>query len=189
MDEYRLDLTLSRLCHQLVEDYDRFQNACLIGLQPRGVHLSDRLYRRLQKITNNSVLPYGKLDFTFYRDDYRRRQLPIPAQPTMLDLQGGAHPIDGRHIILIDDVLYTGRTVAAALRTLYDYGRPARVALLTLIDRRFNRELPIQCDYVGMQVDALDEAYVRVLWEDDGLSGRVVLYANREAAMHAAQKG
>ncbi len=182
MDERRLSLTLERLCHQLVEKHGEFENTCLIALQPRGVMLGERLYRRLEHITGGLHPPYGKLDFSLYRDDYRTRARPIPVQPTVLDFLVGPQSIDGRKVILIDDVLYTGRTVAAALRTLYDYGRPARVELLVLIDRRFNRELPIHCDYVGMRVDALDEAYVRVVWATAPESGRVLLYPDRKAA-------
>jgi len=188
MDERRLSLTLERLCHQLIENHGSFEHTCLISLQPRGVLLGDRLYERLQRISGGLKPPYGKLDYSLYRDDFRMRARPIPMQPTILDFLVGSHTITGRKVVLIDDVLYTGRTVAAALRALYDYGRPARVELLVLIDRRFNRELPIHCDYVGMRVDALDEAYVRVVWDTAPESGRVLLYPDREAAEKDRQR-
>ncbi len=174
MPPERFALTLDRLCHQLIENYDAFEGACLIGIQPRGTLLSDRLYQRLLHFTGLSSIEYGKLDITFYRDDFRHRDKPLRASSTEIDFL-----VEGKRVVLIDDVLYTGRTVHAALSALLDFGRPAKVELLVLIDRRFNRQLPIRSDYTGMQVDALDEAYVRVEWQHLSGEDRVLLFPHK----------
>ena len=158
----RFGLTLDRLCHQLIENYDDFEGACIIGVQPRGTLLADRIHAKLTTITGLPSIAYGKLDITFYRDDFRHREKPLRASTTEIDFL-----VEGKKVILIDDVLYTGRTIHAAMSALLDFGRPEKVELLVLVDRRFNRELPIKSDYTGIRVDALDEAYVRVDWGAD----------------------
>ena len=121
---------------------------------------------------------YGKLDITFYRDDFRTRVQPLEASVTQMDFL-----IDGYQVILVDDVLYTGRTINAALTALNHYGRPDKVELLALIDRRFNRHLPIQSDYVGLTVDSVDQAYVKVEWKgEQQAEDRVLLYAHKKDA-------
>lgn len=173
----RFALTIERLCHQLIESYDFFDNTCIVGIQPRGSLLADRIIERLKSILDIDHLEYGKLDITFYRDDFRTRSVPLKANTTEMDFI-----VDNKKVILIDDVLYTGRTIQAALTALQHYGRPQLVELLSLIDRRFNRHLPIKSDYLGHTIDALDEAYVKVEWEHlDGLD-RVLLFENKEAA-------
>ncbi|NND31123.1 MAG: bifunctional pyr operon transcriptional regulator/uracil phosphoribosyltransferase PyrR [Saprospiraceae bacterium] len=174
LEDARFNLTIERLCHQLIERYGDFSKACIIGIQPRGVLLSDRIVFRLKKILKVSQLRYGKLDITFYRDDFRTRDKPLTANTTELDFL-----IEGKEVILIDDVLYTGRTIQAALTAIQHYGRPANVELLTLIDRRFNRHLPIASDYTGLTIDALDEAYVKVEWRESAGQDRVLLYAEK----------
>jgi pyrimidine operon attenuation protein/uracil phosphoribosyltransferase len=154
-------LTFERLCFQLIEDWGDFSGACLIGIQPRGVLVADRLYQRLKELTGNQGIEFGKLDITFYRDDFRMPEGPLSPHPNEIEFI-----ITGKKVLLVDDVLYTGRTIQAALAALQHYGRPSSVELLTLVDRRFNRHLPIQPDYVGISVDALDEAYVRVRWQE-----------------------
>lgn len=154
-----LQLTLTRLCHQLIENYDDFSNTVIIGLQPRGIHLADRLVECIQSKTG-ILVPNGKLDITFFRDDFRTRQKPLEASTTDLDIM-----LDGKKVLLIDDVLYTGRTIRAAMDAMLSFGRPQNVELLVLIDRRFNRELPIQPDYVGKVVDTIDHAKVKVKWQ------------------------
>ena len=156
MESERFGLTIQRLCHQLIESYDDFSDTCLVGIQTRGVWLSERLAVELDKLGVKNV-ERGKLDITFYRDDFRIREKPMKASPTEMNFL-----VEGKRVILVDDVLYTGRTIQAALVALNHYGRPKDVALLSLIDRRFNRHLPIQPDFMGMAVDALDEAYVQV---------------------------
>ncbi|MCL4126075.1 UNVERIFIED_CONTAM: hypothetical protein GTU68_064274 [Idotea baltica] len=174
IEDARFNLTIERLCHQLIEHYDRFEDACIIGIQPRGVLLSDRIVSRLSKILKNAKIKYGKLDITFYRDDFRIRDKPLAANATELDFL-----VEDKRVILIDDVLYTGRTIQAALTALQHYGRPANVELLTLIDRRFNRHVPIDSDYNGLRIDALDEAYVKVEWRETDGQDRVLLFAEK----------
>ncbi len=174
LEKERFALTIDRLCHQLVEDFDDFSNACLIGVQSKGVLLADRINQRLSVILEGIQIEYGKLDITFYRDDFRTREIPLKASNTEIDFL-----VEGKDVILIDDVLYTGRTIQAGLSALQHYGRPKEVKLLSLIDRRFNRHLPIQADYTGLQVDAIDEAYVKVEWEEVEGMDRVLLFANK----------
>ncbi|MEM9821856.1 MAG: bifunctional pyr operon transcriptional regulator/uracil phosphoribosyltransferase PyrR [Bacteroidota bacterium] len=175
LEKERFALTIDRLSHQLIEEYDDFSNTCLIGVQPRGVLLADRIHQRLCSILQVANIEYGKLDITFYRDDFRTREKPLEASTTQLDFL-----IENKKVILIDDVLYTGRTIHAAMTALQDFGRPQQVELLALIDRRFNRHLPIQCDYIGLTIDAVDEAYVKVEWEAVNGMDKVLLFATKE---------
>jgi pyrimidine operon attenuation protein/uracil phosphoribosyltransferase len=170
----RFALTLDRLCYQLIENYDDFDQTCLVGIQPRGVALAERINRRLLDITGVSHIEYGKLDITFYRDDFRHRDKPLRASVTEMDFL-----VENKNVVLIDDVLYTGRTVQAALTALQHYGRPRRVELLALVDRRFNREIPIEADYTGIRVDALDEAYVKVEWQEVEGEDQVLLFPQK----------
>lgn len=167
----RFKLTVERLCHELIEQYGDFSDACIIGVQERGVLLADRVIERLKVLAPKSTIEYGKLDITFYRDDFRTRSEPLKASSTEINFL-----IEQKRVILIDDVLYTGRTIQAALTALQGFGRPAKVELLTLVDRRFNRHLPIVSDYTGLTVDALDEAYVKVEWENLDGQDRILLF-------------
>lgn len=175
LSQDRLALTIERICHQLIEQFDQFDDACLIGIQPRGVPFSDRLFHRLCQLVDNTGLHYGLLDITFYRDDFRRHEKPLVPSATRLDFS-----IEDKNVILVDDVLYTGRTVQAALAALNDYGRPRSVELAVLVDRRFNRHLPIQADFIGITVDALDQAYVQVEWNPHRPDGQVILFADKK---------
>lgn len=140
----------------------------LIGIQPRGVALSDRIVEELSKEASVSQLNYGKLDITFYRDDIRN-ELHVPNQTDI------PFSIEGKRVVLIDDVLYTGRTIRAALDALMDFGRPDKVELLVLIDRRYNRQLPIQPDYVGRSIDSIVSQRVKVLWKEKDARDEVLL--------------
>lgn len=173
----RFALTIERLCCQLIEDWGDFSNACVIGIQPKGVALADRIHTRLQALTGNTAIEYGKMDITFYRDDFRMHDRPLAPHPNEINFL-----VAGKKVLLIDDVLYTGRTIQAALAALQHYGRPEMVELLVLVDRRFNRELPIQADYTGLVVDALDEAYVKVRWKEIHGADEVLLFASKEEA-------
>jgi len=171
----RFALTIDRLCHQLIENHDDFQNTCLIGIQQGGVPLVNRIHQRLLEITGISTIENGKLDITFYRDDFRRRQKPIRANVTEMDFL-----VEGKNVVLMDDVLYTGRSVQAAMSALGDFGRPHKVELLTLVDRRFNRDLPIKADYTGIRVDSLDDAYVQVEWQEVEGIDQVLLFPQKD---------
>lgn len=167
----RFALTIERLCHQLLEDWGDFSNACIIGIQPRGILLADRISSRLQELIGNRHIDYGKLDITFYRDDFRMSDGPLSPHPNDINFI-----VANKRVLLIDDVLYTGRTISAALSALQHYGRPGSVELLVLVDRRFNRHLPIQPDYFGIGVDALDEAYVKVRWQETHGEDEILLF-------------
>jgi pyrimidine operon attenuation protein / uracil phosphoribosyltransferase len=164
-------LVIERLCHQILEDWGDFSNACIIGIQPRGTLLSNRIHARLQQLLDNKPIEYGKLDITFYRDDFRMPDGPLTPHPNEIDFV-----VANKKVLLIDDVLYTGRTISAALAALQHYGRPNVVELLVLVDRRFNRQLPVQADYVGISVDALDEAYVKVRWQETHGEDSVLMF-------------
>jgi len=174
-DHFRL--TIDRLCYQLIEMHNQFEDSCIVGIQPRGVLLADRLVKRLRVLSGSERLRYGKLDITFYRDDFRLRETPLKASVTKMEFL-----VENLNVVLVDDVLYTGRTVQAALTALQHYGRPRSVELLALVDRRFNRHLPIQADFVGTRIDAVDEAYVRVEWEEQDGEDQVLLFPYKHFA-------
>ena len=162
LDHQQIQIIINRLCHQLVENHDDFSNTILIGLQPRGIHLCQRIKACLESIDTNFKLEVGSLDITFYRDDFRRREDPLIASSTSLDVS-----LEGKKVVVIDDVLYTGRSVRASLDALLDYGRPLSVELLVLIDRRLSRHVPIQPDYVGCTIDVVADERVSVEWGDN----------------------
>ncbi|HAG06223.1 MAG TPA: bifunctional pyr operon transcriptional regulator/uracil phosphoribosyltransferase PyrR [Cryomorphaceae bacterium] len=170
-------LTLNRLCCQLNEVHFPWNNSVIIGLQPRGTRLAEAIVERLQTEHGVGDVPFGALDITFHRDDFRRREEPLAASPNEMNVL-----IEGKRVILVDDVLYTGRSVRAGMDALQDYGRPLRVELCVLIDRRFSRELPIQPDYSGRRVDAIAEERVRLDWAEDLPSVLI------ESTPHAAQR-
>jgi pyrimidine operon attenuation protein/uracil phosphoribosyltransferase len=170
-----LELTLKRLSHELIESHNDFSDTVLVGLQPRGIHVVSRLKEILEEILGKKIV-CGNLDITFYRDDFRRRERPLIPSITNIDFS-----IENKKVVLIDDVLYTGRTLRAALDALHAFGRPQRTELLVLIDRRFRRELPIQPDYVGRHVDALDTEKVRLDWSPQGELESVSLIQEKSA--------
>ena len=164
LDSARLALTIDRLCHQLIEQHRNFQDTCLIGVQPRGVALAERIHARLSKILKTQKIDFGKLDITFHRDDFRQQGKPLTAHETSINFE-----VENRNVVLIDDVLFTGRTIRAALDALLAFGRPKDVELLVLIDRRLQRHVPIQAKYVGKIVDSITTEKVKVEWkETDG---------------------
>jgi len=169
LTEQQLAITIKRLAHQILENHIDLDNTVLIGIQPRGVYLSDQVVEEIKKQVPENKLLYGKLDITFYRDDIRK-ELHVPNQTNIL------FSIEGKNVVLIDDVLYTGRTIRAALDALMDIGRPEKVELCVLIDRRFSRQFPIQPDYVGKSIDSIISQKVKVYWKKkDGKEEVVIL--------------
>jgi pyrimidine operon attenuation protein / uracil phosphoribosyltransferase len=167
LNQQQIQLTIKRLANQVLENNVELKNTVLIGIQPRGIFLSDRIVKELSSLTNQIF--YGKLDITFYRDDIRK-ELHIPNQTDI------KFSIEGKKVVLIDDVLYTGRTIRAALDALMDYGRPEKVELMVLIDRRYSRQLPIQADYIGKSIDSIVTQKVKVLWKDRDEKDEVILF-------------
>ena len=167
LSEKRVNIMLNRLCCQLIERHGDFSNTVLVGLQPRGVLLLDQLILLLNE---NGVSPIqkGKLDTTFFRDDFRRSEVPHNAKATEMEVS-----IEGKNVVLIDDVLFTGRSIRSALTAIDSYGRPESIELLVLVDRRFSRHLPIQPDYLGAQIDALQGDKVKVVWSE-GTANNIV---------------
>jgi len=161
LDEKEVNIILHRLACQLIEKHNDFSNTILVGLQPRGRHLVDRLTQVLESDYNIADLQVGYLDITFYRDDFRRSEKVLEASATEMNFV-----VEGKKVVFIDDVLYTGRSIRAALTAIQSYGRPKNIELLILIDRRFSRHLPIQPDYRGRQVDAIDDEKVIVNWKE-----------------------
>ena len=165
LNKPQLQLTILRLAHQLMENHLHLNELVFIGLQPRGVQVSKLIVDNIQKLYPDEKIAYGILDITFYRDDIRE-ELHL-ANKTDIPFS-----IEGKKVILIDDVLYTGRTIRAALDALQDFGRPQKVELCVLVDRRFSRELPIQPDYFGKAIDTLVSQKVKVEWDTE----QVILY-------------
>ncbi len=166
----QLSITCQRLAHQILEQHPLLENTVLIGLQPRGIFFSDRIIHVLKSISGGAVM-YGQLDITFYRDDIRKGLHEANTTHVPFD-------IENKRVILIDDVLYTGRTIRAALDALLDFGRPSVVSLCVLIDRRFSRELPIQPDYTGKVIDTIVSQRVKVNWQENEGTDEVILLDN-----------
>ncbi|MDB4241450.1 bifunctional pyr operon transcriptional regulator/uracil phosphoribosyltransferase PyrR [Polaribacter sp.] len=156
-----IEIILHRLACQLIENHNDFSNTVLIGLQPRGSFLAKRLLSLLKNEYQIKEIQLGSLDITFYRDDFGRREIPLEANTTEIDFL-----VEDKKVVFIDDVLFSGRSVRAALTAIQSYGRPKNVELLVLIDRRFSRDLPIQPNYRGRQVDAINEEKVLVTWKE-----------------------
>ncbi|ULQ54406.1 bifunctional pyr operon transcriptional regulator/uracil phosphoribosyltransferase PyrR [Flavihumibacter fluvii] len=165
----QIAMTIKRLSHQILENSSDLSNTCIIGIQPRGIWLSGRIVKEIRALQPDAKLMYGILDITFYRDDVRN-ELHVANQTDI------PFSIENRKVILVDDVLYTGRTIRAALDALLDFGRPEKVELCVLIDRRFSRQLPIQPDYSGKAIDSIITQRVKVGWvENNGIDEVVLL--------------
>ncbi len=174
LDSELLDITISRLCQQLIENHNDFSNSVIIGMQPRGIYVAEIIHRKLEKDIKKQI-PLGYLDATFYRDDFRRRETPAKANETRIPFI-----IEGKNVVLVDDVLFTGRTIRAALDAMIAFGRPAKVELLALIDRKYNRELPIDADYVGKVVNTLSTQRVLVELEAQGHKQNKIWLVNKD---------
>jgi len=171
LTEHQLSITIKRLAHQVLENHVNLENTVLIGLQPRGIFLSDKIIQEIKNEIPSEKINYGKLDITFYRDDIRKElhhanQTDIP------------FTIEGKVVVLIDDVLYTGRTIRAALDAIMSLGRAKSIALAVLIDRG-HRELPIRPDYIGKNIPTSSDENIRVeLKENDGLDRVSIIKEN-----------
>ena len=181
-EKEKFDLTIERLCYHLIEDYDNFEDTCIVGIQTGGAQLATRLLQKLGEIlprqrvvkpqaSSGGNILFGKLDITFYRDDFRTSKKPLAANVNDMPFV-----IENQRIILVDDVLYTGRSVQAAMTALNHYGRPKSIKLLVLVERRFNREIPVRPDYIGLSMDSLDDAYVSVEWAESEGEDRILIY-------------
>lgn len=168
-----MNIALHRLACQLIENHLDFSNTVLIGLQPRGIFLAERLKKILTEEYDIQNIRLGYLDITFFRDDFRRSDKPLEANKTRIDFL-----VENQKVVLIDDVLFTGRSIRAALTAIQSFGRPSEVELLTLIDRRFSRHLPIQPNYRGRQVDAINGEKVKVSWQENEGEDAVYLVKN-----------
>lgn len=168
LEKEKFDVTIKRLCHQLIEVHNDFSESVIIGLQPRGIYLARRIQKELQLILKTKKILCGDLDTTFYRDDFRKKEL-IPNR-TNIDFI-----IEDKNVILVDDVLYTGRTIRSGLDAMLAFGRPKDVELLVLVDRRLSRHVPIQAKYVGITIDSIATQNVKVEWKDTEGSDRITL--------------
>lgn len=175
LDNELLQITLDRLCQQLIENHDQFEESVILAIQPRGVIVGERIKSILEKSLKKKVA-FGHLDVTFHRDDFRRKEAPLKANATIVPFI-----IEDKRVILVDDVLYTGRTVRAALDAMIAFGRPKDVELLALVDRKFSRDLPIEAQYVGREVICLDSEHVQVdLHEENKGEDKIWLVTNND---------
>jgi pyrimidine operon attenuation protein / uracil phosphoribosyltransferase len=179
LDEESMRRTLSRIAHEIIERNDDLETVALVGIHTRGVPLAHRL-RRLVEDRSGATLALGQLDITFHRDDVHVRsgKAPRHAQPLVRDTKLDFE-LEGRTVILVDDVLYTGRTIRAAIDALFEFGRPERVQLAVLADRG-HRELPIRPDYVGKNLPTSHDERVQVELVEVDEVDRVLLVSGRE---------
>jgi len=175
LNSQHLNITISRLSHQLIENHRHFQETVLLGLQPRGIFLAERIKSELEKITKTKI-PLGYLDTTFYRDDFRKRDEPLSPSEMKVPFS-----VEDKKVILIDDVLYTGRTVRAAMDALNSFGRAAKIELLILIDRIYSRDIPIEANYIGKKVNTLQTQKVLVELKAQGKLKDSIWLVNKES--------
>ena len=170
LNSLQVSLTIRRLCFQLIENHNNFSNTVLVGLQPNGVYLVNRLKKELEAICGVKVKT-GALDITFFRDDFRRKNNPLVPSVTNINFS-----IENKIVVLVDDVFFTGRTVRSGLDAIMTFGRPISVEFLTLIERRFTQHLPIKADYIGQSIDTINEERVRVLWKEEYGKDQILLH-------------
>jgi pyrimidine operon attenuation protein/uracil phosphoribosyltransferase len=173
IDSSGIDRILTRMTHEILEVHKGTEQLTLIGIQTRGVHMARRLQQRIHAIERVEV-PVGVLDITMYRDDWTRISHHPVIQATDI-----AFSVDDRDILLIDDVLFTGRTIRAAMDALIDFGRPKRIELAVLVDRG-HRELPIQANYVGKSLPTRRSENVNVMFFESDSVDQVVLEEGKE---------
>jgi pyrimidine operon attenuation protein/uracil phosphoribosyltransferase len=173
LEKKQFNITIDRLCYELIERHGDFSNTAIIGLQPRGIYFSRRIHKRITEILNDKKVLYGELDIAFYRDDFRRGNEQILPSEMKIDFT-----VQDKNIVIVDDVLYTGRTIRSALDALTDFGRPDKVELMVLVDRRYSRHLPIQPDYTGISVDTRANDKVKVEWKENAKQDLVHIITN-----------
>lgn len=156
LNSNQLKLTIHRLAYQLIENHNDFSNSIIVGLQPRGILLAKMLHQIISQKLQKEI-DFGILDHSLYRDDLHLKNSIQPLSENKMP-----HNIENKNIILIDDVLFTGRSIRSALDALVDYGRPRDIELLVLIDRKLHRHMPIQAKYVGKTIDSIDSEKVNV---------------------------
>jgi len=169
LNNTEINILISRLTRQLIENHNLFEDSILIGVQPRGIFVANRLQQKLRELSGIEVTT-GAIDTTFFRDDFRRKDKPLLPSVNNLDFS-----IENKRIILVDDVLFSGRTIRAAMDALMTFGRPTSIELLVLIDRRFSRNLPIEANYVGKSIDTLSSEKVEVMWKETDDIDKVIL--------------
>ncbi|HEY4800393.1 MAG TPA: bifunctional pyr operon transcriptional regulator/uracil phosphoribosyltransferase PyrR [Bacteroidia bacterium] len=172
LDSKQIDLAITRICFQLIEVHNDFSNSVILGIQPRGIHLAQRINKKLSGILKKKDLLCGNLDITFYRDDFRKKELVPSSTQVNFD-------IENKNVILVDDVLYTGRTIRAALDAMLTLGRPNDVELVVLIDRRLSRNVPIQAKYIGKTIDSIASEKVKVEWNETEGKDEVILLTDK----------
>ena len=170
LNNNELEISLNRLACQLSENHGDFSDTVLVGLQPRGKSLCNKIVDILSSKYNISNIDFGFLDITFFRDDFRRNNNVLVPKKTEFKLL-----VEDKKVVFIDDVLYTGRTIRAALTAIESFGRPISIELLILVDRRYSRELPIQPDYKGVQVDVYENQKVSVEWDNIKLGNYIYI--------------
>lgn len=170
LNSKEIEVIINRLCCQLIENHMDFKQTVLIGIQPRGTFLAQKMVETLSKKYGISHINFGVLDITFFRDDFRRSEKPLVANTTDINFI-----VENKQVVFIDDVLYTGRSIRAALTAIQSFGRPSKIELLVFIDRRFSRHLPIQPDYTGWKVDAINDERVVVHWAENDKEDAVYL--------------
>lgn len=156
LDAVALKRSITRLSHEIIESNDGAENLVLVGIHRRGVPLAKRLQALIESHTG-VVVPNGSIDITFHRDDYRDRLIMPEVKGSDLTI-----PVDGKTVVLVDDVLFTGRTIRAAMDALFSFGRPAKIQLAVLVDRG-HREIPIKADFVGKNIPTHEGEHVKVL--------------------------
>ena len=166
----QIDIIINRLVCQLIENHNDFSNTVLIGLQPRGIYLLDKLLSVFSQNHSDIEITSGNLDYSFFRDDFRRNEKTIKVKPSNIDIS-----IENKKLVLIDDVLFTGRSIRAAMSSIDSYGRPESIELMVLIDRRFKRELPIEANYFGAKIDTIDGDKVSVVWGNNKVDNVVYI--------------
>lgn len=168
----RLEITIDRLCHQLIENHKNFNNSVLIGLQPRGIFFLDRIKRKINLLLEKEI-ESGILDTTFYRDDFRSNEIP-QAKETLIPFL-----VDDKKVVIIDDVLFTGRTVRSAMDGIMNFGRPKKIELLVLVDRKYSRDIPIEPTYCGIKINTITSDRIEVNLVEQGFEKDNIWVINR----------